>query len=68
MEVMNELQGGIIVAGILQMITGYFGLVGLLMRYVTPLTIAPAVTMIGLALFKVTADHFASKNWAISLG
>ena len=65
---MRELQGGIIMAGIIQVIIGYFGIIGVLMRYVTPLTITPAVTMIGMSLFKTTADNFASKNWPISLG
>ena len=61
-------QGAIIVASLFQVVVGYFGIVGLVLKYVTPLTIAPSVTMIGLSLFSVVSDAFASTNWAISLG
>ena len=55
-------------ASLFQVLIGYLGIVGLVLRFVTPLTIAPAVTMIGLSLFSVVSDAFASTNWAISLG
>ena len=61
-------QGAIIVASLFQVLVGYLGIVGLVLKFVTPLTIAPAVTMIGLSLFSVVSDSFASTNWAISLG
>ena len=64
----NPAQGAIIVASLFQVVVGYFGIVGLVLKYVTPLTIAPSVTMIGLSLFSVVSDAFASTNWAISLG
>ena len=38
-----------------------------MLRFITPLTIAPAVTMIGLALFDVAA-LYASKNWGVAMG
>ncbi len=38
-----------------------------MLRYITPLTISPAVAMIGLALFKVAAD-VAAQDWYISMG
>lgn len=41
------------------------GIIGLVLRYITPLTIAPAVAMIGLALFDVSAD-MASKHWGVA--
>ena len=55
-------------ASLFQVVVGYFGIVGLVLKFVTPLTIAPSVTMIGLSLFSVVSDAFASTNWAISLG
>jgi len=64
---MREVQGAIIVAGLFQLILGYFGILGLILRYITPMTIAPAVAMIGLALFHVAADYSA-RNWYISMG
>ncbi len=45
----------------------FAGLIGLVLEYITPLTIAPAVTMIGLPLFGVAA-RLAAKHWALSIG
>lgn len=63
---MREIQGAICVSAIFQMILGYFGLIGLLLRYISPLTITPAVTMIGVSLFQA-ASHNSEGNWGISL-
>ena len=38
-----------------QVVVGWFGIIGIMLKYITPLTIAPAVTMIGLGL-----DHLVS--------
>ena len=43
------------------------GIIGAVLQYITPLTIAPAVAMIGLALFPV-AGNTASSNWGIAMG
>ena len=43
------------------------GLMGLLLRFITPLTITPSVAMIGIALFE-PASNFASSHWGISIG
>eukprot|EP00093_Oithona_nana_P004998 04998.XXX_115818_113896_1 [CDS] Oithona nana genome sequencing. len=64
---MREVQGAIIVASLVQVIIGYFGIVGLVLKYITPLTIVPAVSMIGLALFDVAGDY-AAKNWGVAMG
>ena len=40
---------------------------GLILDYITPMTIAPAVTMIGMSLFKDAAEK-ASGNWGIATG
>jgi len=63
---MREIQGAIIVASFFQFFIGYFGLIGLMLRFITPLTIAPAVAMITLPLFD-TAAFFAAKHWGISI-
>ncbi|XP_046396215.1 solute carrier family 23 member 1 [Ischnura elegans] len=65
-ERINEVSGAIAVASIVQILCGYCGLVGLLLKFITPLTIAPTVTLIGLALFKEAAKE-ASGNWWISV-
>ncbi len=41
------------------------GIIGAVLRFITPLTIAPAVAMIGLALFDVAAEHAVS-DWRVS--
>ena len=43
------------------------GLIGVLLRFITPLTITPAVAMIGISLFGA-ASNFASSHWGISIG
>ena len=66
-ERMREVQGAICVASIVQLVIGYTGLLGGLLRFITPLTIAPAVTMIGLSLFDVASLN-ASKHWGVAVG
>ena len=43
------------------------GLIGAMMRFITPLTIAPSVTMIGISLFGA-ASHHAASHWGIAMG
>lgn len=62
---MRELQGAIIAASVFEIAIGYFGLVGLLLRFITPLTIAPTITLVGLSLVSHGAD-MAAKNWYIA--
>ena len=63
---MREISGAIAVASLLQISIGYFGIIGLLLKKITPLTISPAITMIGVSLFEV-AGKFASKHWGIAI-
>ena len=64
---MRQIQGAIIVASLFQLVIGYFGIIGLILRFITPLTIAPAVSMVGLALFEV-AGSYAAGHWGIAIG
>ena len=48
------------------MILGGFGLVGLLLKVVGPITISVMISLIGLNLANV-AKYQASKNWGIAL-
>jgi xanthine/uracil permease len=48
-----ELQGAIIVAGLVEVLIGYFGVMGWLKRHIGPVVIAPVIALIGLALFNV---------------
>uniref|UniRef100_A0A8C6TSR0 Solute carrier family 23 member 2 n=1 Tax=Neogobius melanostomus TaxID=47308 RepID=A0A8C6TSR0_9GOBI len=62
---LRTLQGSIMVASVLQIVVGFSGLIGFLMRFIGPLTIAPTVSVIGLSLYDVTGDE-AGSHWGIS--
>ncbi|KDR08101.1 Solute carrier family 23 member 1 [Zootermopsis nevadensis] len=64
---MRELSGAIAVSAILLAAIGYLGIVGMLLRYVTPLTIVPTVSLVGLSLFENAAEA-ASQHWGIAVG
>ena len=54
------------VASLAQVVIGYSGLIGAVLRFIGPLAITPTIALIGLALFQPAAD-FASKQWYIAL-
>uniref|UniRef100_A0A8C2ZSM1 Solute carrier family 23 member 1 n=1 Tax=Cyclopterus lumpus TaxID=8103 RepID=A0A8C2ZSM1_CYCLU len=60
-----ELQGSIMAASLLQILVGFSGLIGFLMRFVGPLTIAPTVSLIGLSLYDSVGAKVGS-HWGIS--
>ncbi|XP_078076162.1 xan_ur_permease domain-containing protein isoform X2 [Mustelus asterias] len=61
----REIQGAIMVAACLQIFVGFSGLIGFLMRFIGPLTIAPTISLIGLALFDSVGKD-AGIHWGIS--
>ncbi|XP_026729142.1 solute carrier family 23 member 2 isoform X1 [Trichoplusia ni] len=67
MSRMCELSGAIAVSALFQVFCGYFGVIGSLLRFVTPLTIAPTVALVGLTLFEHAAEA-ASQQWGIAAG
>ncbi|XP_050425734.1 solute carrier family 23 member 1-like isoform X1 [Adelges cooleyi] len=64
---MRELSGAIAVSALFQVIIGLTGVIGKIVKYVTPLTIVPTVSLVGLSLFE-NAGASASKHWGISMG
>ena len=62
----SQVQGNLILASVTQVVVGGLGLVGLILRFVGPLTIAPTISLIGLSLTHVVSD-FCGKHWGISL-
>ncbi|XP_041365515.1 solute carrier family 23 member 1-like isoform X2 [Gigantopelta aegis] len=62
----SEVSGALLVASVFQVVIGFSGLLGLLLRFIGPLTIAPTIALIGLSLFSAAADK-ASKQWWIAL-
>lgn len=61
---MREVQGAIIIGAVFEMAIGFSGLMGRMLRFITPVTIAPTIALIGLALFKFGAP-FAGQHWGI---
>jgi nucleobase transporter 1/2 len=61
---MQHVQGAIIAGSLFEIIIGASGLMGKLLKYVGPVTIAPTIALIGLALFKFGAPE-AGKHWPI---
>uniref|UniRef100_A0AAQ5Y8V1 Uncharacterized protein n=1 Tax=Amphiprion ocellaris TaxID=80972 RepID=A0AAQ5Y8V1_AMPOC len=62
---MRALQGSIMVGSLFQVFVGFSGLIGLFMRFIGPLTIAPTISLIGLSLFD-SAGSSAGNHWGIS--
>ncbi|XP_050698188.1 solute carrier family 23 member 1-like isoform X2 [Eriocheir sinensis] len=62
---MQQVQGAICVAAIFQVLVGFTGAVGALLRWITPLVIVPTITLIGFSLFSVAASK-AAAHWGIA--
>ena len=61
---MQHVQGAIIAGAIFEIIIGVSGLVGKILRFIGPITIAPTIALIGLSLFKFGAPT-AGAHWPI---
>ncbi|XP_076627573.1 solute carrier family 23 member 1 isoform X1 [Colletes latitarsis] len=64
---MRELSGAIAVSALFQVVLGFGGIIGYLLKFITPLTIVPTVSLVGLSLFENAADA-ASQHWGIAAG
>jgi solute carrier family 23 (nucleobase transporter), member 1 len=66
-EVMiQQVSAAVMFASLFEIILGYTGLLGYIKRLISPLTIAPTIAMIGLALYGIGAPWMAG-NWTVSL-
>ncbi|XP_060067626.1 solute carrier family 23 member 1-like [Ylistrum balloti] len=63
---LREIQGAIMIASLFQVIIGFSGAVGVVLRVIGPLAVTPTVTLIGLALFP-DAANLASQQWYIAI-
>uniref|UniRef100_A0A667Y914 Si:dkey-106n21.1 n=1 Tax=Myripristis murdjan TaxID=586833 RepID=A0A667Y914_9TELE len=59
------IQGAILVSSLLQIFLGFSGLVGLVLRFIGPLAIAPTINLIGLSLF-IEAGKKSGGHWGIA--
>ena len=48
-----QIQGAIMVASLFQVLIGFSGLMGYILKFIGPLSIAPTISLAGLALFSV---------------
>ncbi|KAK3084819.1 hypothetical protein FSP39_019531, partial [Pinctada imbricata] len=60
------IQGSMLVASLFQVFLGCSGMIGVMLRYIGPLTVAPTIALIGLSLSEVVAD-FAQGQWYIAV-
>ncbi|CAL8260657.1 unnamed protein product [Merluccius merluccius] len=65
MSRIREIQGAIVVSSLLQVLLGLTGLVGLVLRFIGPLAIAPTINLIGLSLF-IEAGKKCGAHWGIA--
>ncbi|RDD39403.1 Solute carrier family 23 member 2 [Trichoplax sp. H2] len=63
---MREIQGSIIISSFFQVVIGFTGLMGLCLRFIGPLTIAPTIALVGLALIDA-AKFYASSHWGMAI-
>ena len=63
---LTQIGGSVMVASLLEILIGGLGVIGFLLRYIGPLTMAPTIALLGVSLFKVSAA-MASKHWWIAL-
>jgi nucleobase transporter 1/2 len=52
------------VSSLFQIFVGFSGLMGLLLRFIGPITVAPTISLVGLSLYGASAD-FAGKFRAL---
>lgn len=59
------LTGSFMVGSLFQILIGFTGLIGVLMRFIGPLTIAPTIALVTLPLFG-TASYFCQPQWGVA--
>ncbi|GGI04238.1 uracil-xanthine permease family protein [Egicoccus halophilus] len=65
-EGMQVIAGMVIVGALMPLILGYGGLMGVLRRFITPITIGPVIALVGLSLFGAAADN-SGQHWPLAL-
>ncbi|KAH9500124.1 hypothetical protein Btru_076675 [Bulinus truncatus] len=61
-----KLSGSLMVAGSLHFLIGITGFVGVIIRYVGPVTVVPTVILVGLEI-KTIAVKFSETNWTVAV-
>ncbi|CAL1533030.1 unnamed protein product [Lymnaea stagnalis] len=66
MDKILKLSGSLMLAGGLHFLIGITGFVGVIIRYVGPITVVPTVILVGLEI-KTVAVKFSETNWAVAV-
>ncbi|KAH9520297.1 hypothetical protein Btru_060442 [Bulinus truncatus] len=61
----SQLSGSLMLAGGLHFLIGATGLVGVLIRFIGPITIVPAITFVGLFIYEVNVK-LCQANWLVA--
>ncbi|XP_056005480.1 solute carrier family 23 member 1-like isoform X2 [Ostrea edulis] len=62
---MRELQGCLMLVGVVHMLMGATGLIGVLLRFIGPVTVVPTILLLGLTVADPILD-FCVPNWGIA--
>ncbi|KAL4222457.1 hypothetical protein ACF0H5_018497 [Mactra antiquata] len=62
----QKLEGSLMVAGAFHFLVGSLGIIGILLRFIGPVTVIPALTIIGLYIYKATV-RFAKTQWSVAI-
>ncbi|XP_064613847.1 solute carrier family 23 member 1-like isoform X2 [Liolophura sinensis] len=62
----REIQGAITVSALFQVVIGFSGFMGFILRFIGPLAITPTISLIGLSLF-ASASEQASQFWWVAV-
>ena len=65
-QTMRTIQGAVLVAGLFQMFLGYTGLATIVLKFISPVAIAPTIASIGLGLYGVGFSGVAN-CWSLGL-
>ncbi|KAH9520301.1 hypothetical protein Btru_060447, partial [Bulinus truncatus] len=63
---LSQLSGSLMLAGGLHFLIGATGLVGVLIRFIGPITIVPAITLVGLFIYEVNVK-LCQANWLVAV-
>ena len=66
MPKLQEIQGAILMASLIEILVGLSGVVGFILQWVGPLTLCSSMTLIGLQLFDIASKR-ASEQWWLAL-
>jgi len=64
---MCTVQGAVLITGIVQVVLGYTGILAFLLRFISPVSIAPTVAMVGLGLYGAMNGNMIGGEWLWSI-